>query len=367
MRHPITTLSKAFVAVSLFVVLSYSHDACGQSAIPRITVSGSKFVVSGTGETFTPWGFGYDRDWEYRLLEDYWSDERDKVEQDFDELQALGANVVRISLQYHRFMDGPSSPNEANLSRLKDLVGLAEIRGIYLDIVGLGSFRPEDDAAWYVDLPEQERWAAQANFWETIAATLADRPGVFAFNLMNEPVVAGERLARGAWVDPYEIEGLHYVHYISLDPGGRDRTDIAVDWVRQMKQAIRMHDRQTPITVGMFPLLGLADASGFSPTRMAAEVDFIAVHLYPPAGRIDETLAMLERYDVGLPIVIEEVFPLNSGLDDYRSFLESSRAIADGWISFYWGETDDDLRKRNEPLADLVLGATDVFEEIRPR
>jgi hypothetical protein len=363
MRHPIAH----FVAASLIALSSYLPDAFGQSAVPRITVSGGQFVVSGSGETFTPWGFGYDRDWAYRLIEEYWDDEWDKVEQDFDELQALGANVVRISLQYHQFMDGPSSPNEANLSRLRDLVMLAERRGIYLDIVGLGSFRPENDAAWYVGLPEPQRWATQAKFWEAIAKTLADRPGVFAFNLMNEPVVAGEPLEKGAWVHPVEIEGLHYVHYINLDLGGRDRADIAVAWVRQMTRAIRTHDRQTPITVGMFPLLDSPDGSGFSPRRMAAEVDFIAVHLYPPAGRIDETLAMLERYDVGLPIVIEEVFPLNSGLDDYRSFLESSRAIANGWISFYWGETDDDLRKRNEPLAGLVLGATDVFEEIRPR
>jgi len=363
MRHPIAH----FVAASLIALSSYLPDAFGQSAVPRITVSGNRFVLEGSGETFTPWGFGYDRDWHYRLIEDYWDDEWDKVEQDFDELRALGANVVRIELQYHRFMDGPSSPNEANLKRLRDLVTLAERRGIYLDIVGLGSFRPEDDPAWYVDLTEPQRWAAQARFWETIAATLADRPCVFAFNLMNEPIVAGEPLEKGAWVHPVEIEGLHYVHYINLDPDGRDRADIAVAWVRQMKQAIRKHDRQTPITVGMFPLLDSADATGFSPTRMAAELDFIAVHLYPRAGRIDETLALLARYDVELPIVIEEVFPLESGLDDYRSFLESSRATADGWISFYWGETDDDLRRRSDPLAGLVLGATDVFEEIRPR
>ena len=223
---------------------------------------------------------------------------------------------------------------------------LAERRGIYLDIVGLGSFRPEDDAAWYVDLPEPRRWAAQAKFWETIAKTLADRPGVFAFNLMNEPVVAGERLAKGAWVRPVEIEGLHYVHYINLDPDGRDRADIAVAWVRQMKQAIRMHDVQTPITVGMFPLLGSADASGFSAKRMAAELDFIAVHLYPRAGGVDETLEILRRYDVGLPIVIEEVFPLYSGLYDYRSFLERSRSTAEGWISFYWGDGRRSARAR---------------------
>ena len=353
-----------FAALSLTVGVT---NALAQSAVPRIAVSGDRFVVASSGATFTPWGFNYDRDWEYRLIEEYWEDDWSRVEEDFRELHALGANVVRICLQYHRFMDGPSAPNERNLSRLRDLVILAEGLGIYLDIVGLGSFRPEQDPAWYVELSEPERWAAQAKFWETIAQTLADRPGVFAFNLMNEPIVTGERLERGAWVHPQEIEGQHYVEYINLDPAGRDRADIAVAWVRQMKQAIRMHDRERPITVGMFPVLGLVDGSGFSPMRLAADLDFISVHLYPRTGRVDEALKLLQGYDVGLPVFIEEAFPIDSGLEDYRNFLEGSRAIADGWMSFYWGETAEDLRRREEPLARHVFGAIGVFEDFRPR
>jgi hypothetical protein len=172
---------------------------------------------------------------------------------------------------------------------LRDLVVLAEGLGIYLDIVGLGSFRPEEDPAWYVDLSEPERWAAQATFWETIARTLADRPGVFAFNLMNEPLVAADRLERGAWVHPDELERLHYMQYINLDPDGRDRADIAVAWIRQMKRAIRTHDRERLITVGLFPIFGSPEASGFAPRRIAPEVDFISVHFYPEAGRVEQT------------------------------------------------------------------------------
>lgn len=361
-------MRSTFHALSLFAALSMCiSDALGQPVAPRIAVSGSNFVATDSGETFTPWGFNYDRDWEYRLIEDYWGDEWDKVQEDFGELQALGANVVRIYLQYHRFMDGPTSPNEVNLSRLRELVILAESLGIYLDITGLGSFRPEEDPAWYVDLSETERWVAQASFWGTIAETLVDRPGVFAFNLMNEPIVSGDRLERGAWVHPDELEGLHYIHYINLDPDGRDRTDIAIAWIRQMKQAIRTHDRQRLITVGMFPLFGLPDATGFAPRRVAREVDFISVHLYPQTGRIGDTLEILKEYDVGLPILIEETFPLNSGIDEYRSFLDGSREIADGWLSFYWGETAEELGERDEPTAGLVRDAIYVFEEFRPQ
>jgi hypothetical protein len=354
------------LALLAALTLRVSH-AVGQSLAPRITVSGSDFVVSGAAETFTPWGFSYDRDWDYRLIEDYWADEWAKIEEDFGEIRALGANVVRIYLQYHRFMDGPASPNELNLSRLRNLVTLAEGLGIYLDIVGLGSFRPAEDPTWYVDLSERERWAAQSVFWETIAEALADRPGVFAFSLMNEPIVSNERLERGAWVHPNELQGLHYVHYINLDPDGRDRPDIAVAWIRQMKQAIRKHDRQRLITVGLFPLLGGVDATGFSPRRIAAEVDFISVHLYPEAGRVEESLELLQGYDVGLPILIEEIFPIAIGTEEYRRFLDASRAIAEGWLSFYWGESAEDLRNSDEPLAGLALDAIDALAELRPR
>jgi hypothetical protein len=361
-------VSRAFFVALSFVALSLcSRDVLGQSAVPRITVAGGSFVLSGSGAPFKPWGFTYDRDWAYRLIEEYWVDEWAKVEEDFGELRALGANVVRINLQYHRFMDGPTSPNERNLARLRELVVLAEEHGIYLDVVGLASFRPEEDPAWYVNLFERERWAAQAFFWETIAETLADRPGVFAFSLMNEPVVAGERLQRAAWVHPYEIEGLHYVHYIALDPDGRDRADIAVAWIRQMTRAIRAHDSQRLITVGLFPLLGSPEASGFAPRRVARAVDFIAVHLYPETGRVDETLKLLEAYDVGLPTLIEETFPIHIEMEEYRSFLDRSRGTADGWISQYWGESEEKLRERDEPLAGVALQAIDVFEEFRPR
>ncbi len=33
------------------------------------------FVCAASGHAFTPWGFNYDRDYKFRLLEDYWEAE----------------------------------------------------------------------------------------------------------------------------------------------------------------------------------------------------------------------------------------------------------------------------------------------------
>jgi hypothetical protein len=60
-----------------------------------------------------------------------------------------------------------------------DLLKLAEKHGIYLDITCLACYRKNQRAAWYDVLPDKERWAAQARFWESVADTCAASPAVF--------------------------------------------------------------------------------------------------------------------------------------------------------------------------------------------
>src|SRR3974390_1163309 len=93
-----------------------------------IAVSKDKkdFVLESSGKKFTPWGFNYDRDDGGRLLEDYWEEEWADVEKHFQQRQKLGANVVRIHLQFGKFMDAADKPNEKSLDRLTKLLDLAE-------------------------------------------------------------------------------------------------------------------------------------------------------------------------------------------------------------------------------------------------
>lgn len=186
-----------------------------------IDKSGSRFVLSASGERFTPWGFNYSRDEKFRLLEDCWDSDWAKVERNFREMKTLGANVVRIHLQFAKFMDAPGRSNQANLARLEKLIGLAEQLGLYLDVTGLGTYRVEDVPAWYRNASEKEHWAAQAEFWEAIARVCANRPGVFAYNVMNEPMATSARQPAGGWTHPAALQGLQYVEYIDLNPAGR--------------------------------------------------------------------------------------------------------------------------------------------------
>lgn len=340
----------------------------------RISVdrSGRGFVKGSTGDRFVPWGFNYSRDEKFRLIEDYWGAEGPegwaKVERDFREMKRLGANVVRIHLQFGKFMDAPGKPNQGNLARLGKLIGLAEDLGLYLDITGLGTYRAADVPAWYRDAPEKQHWAAQAEFWEALAQVGAGRHGVFAYNVMNEPLATASKGRPGEWTHPAAINGLRYVEYIDLNPAGRKPPDIAQAWLHQMVQAIRKHDQLHLITVGMIWIDNdhPENSAGFPPAKIAPEVDFLAVHVYPERGKVNVALDSLARYQVGKPVVVEETYPLKCGPMDLADFIRRSRGMAGGWLGHYWSQTPEDLIGASDAGSKLMLGWLNLFQSLNP-
>src|SRR5512147_93969 len=166
----------------------------------EVARDGKGFVLSPSGQTFKPWGFNYDRDYDFRLIEDYWNTEWSTIEQDFIEMKNLGANVVRVHLQFAKFMNSVDEVNQISLERLQQLVNLAEKTGMYLNLTGLGCYRKQDIPGWYDALNEKDRWNAQSHFWEAIAKACSDKPAVWCYDLMNEPVVSGEK--RKDWLHP---------------------------------------------------------------------------------------------------------------------------------------------------------------------
>jgi len=296
--------------------------------------AGTGFVLAESGAKFTPWGFNYFRDEKHRLLEDYWNDDGPqgwaKFDRDFREMKRLGANVVRLHLQFAKFMDAPGKPNQQNLARLAKVIDLAEELGVYLDITGLGTYRLKDVPAWYREATEKEHWAMQAEFWGAVAQVCANRPAVFAYNLMNEPLATGSKQPSAQWTNPTALDGLTYIEYVNIDPYNRKPPEIARAWIREMTAAIRKHDQRHLITVGLIWVSNVNPEvwSGFPPKEIASELDFLAVHVYPDKGKISVALDSLSRYRVGKPIVVEETFPMNCSPTEWREFLENSRGFA---------------------------------------
>jgi len=347
-------------------VAAHSPPVAAQSeAMPWVVVSSDQkgFALHPSGRLFIPWGFNYDHDAQGRLLEDYWQTQWPAVERHFAQMKALGANVVRIHLQLGKFMDAPDQPNAASLDHLEQLVKLAERQQLYLDLTGLGCYHKPDVPAWYDALAEQDRWQVQARFWQAVARRCAASPAVFCYDLMNEPVVPGGRRAPGDWLGP-PLGDKHFVQFITLDQAGRPRPEIARQWIRHLAGAIRQVDPRHLITVGLvdWSLDRPGLTSGFVPEKIAAELDFLSVHIYPKSGKIAQALDTLAGFAVGKPVLIEEIFPLHCSPSELEQFIDASRQHAAGWIGFYWGKTPEELRQIQTIPAALTLGWLELFQ-----
>jgi hypothetical protein len=330
------------------------------SALPaaefiRVSKDGNGFEFSDSGAKFIPWGFNYDHDRKNCLLEYYWKTEWDAVAGDFEEMKAMGANTVRIHLQFSRFMNSATELNQESLEQLGRVLKLAENNRLYLDITGLGCYDKPDVPQWYNDLDEQQRWDVQARFWAAIARTCSRSPAVFCYDLMNEPVVSEDKKNRdwtpGAFGDRY------FVQRLTLDLKGRSATQIAKAWVNQLVAAIREHDHRHLITVGAIPwALTWPSAKPIFYSKEASEnLDFVSVHFYPKSGEVDKALKALAVYSIGKPMVIEEMFPLSCSLEELDQFIDGSRTMACGWISFYWGKTIAEHKDAERTIADAMM------------
>ena len=218
----------------------------------EINKKGTGFSLAESGAAFRIWGVNYDHNASGQLLEDYWNKQWPAVEEDFQEIKALGANVVRVHLQIATFMRSQDTVEPDAVLQLGRLVKLAEETELYLDITGLGCYHKQDVPEWYDELDESSRWDTQARFWETVAETCAKSPAVFCYDLMNEPILPGARKVESEWLTG-ELGGKHFVQRVSLDLAGRSRSEVAKAWIEHLVSAIRSKDQRHLITVGVIP------------------------------------------------------------------------------------------------------------------
>lgn len=343
----------------------------GERAAPlpwiRPSADGSHFVTDPGGERFVVWGVNYDHDHAGRLLEDYWHAEWPTVEADFREIRDLGANVVRVHLQLGRFMRGPEEPDAENLARLGKLIALAEELGLYLDLTGLGCYHKQDVPAWYDALDEAGRWAVQARFWQAVAEVGRESPAVFCYDLMNEPILPGAGKPEIEWLAG-ELGGKHFVQRITLDLKGRSREEVARLWVARLAAAIRQVDPRHMLAVGEIPWAQVFPGAKplFCAPEIGAPLDLAAMHFYPKAGEVDAALTALKVYEVGKPLVVEEMFPLACSIEELDQFIEGSRPFCDGWISFYWGRTIEEYEQDGDLKGAILAAWLKYFRDHAP-
>ncbi len=354
------TMQMVFFIVATMLLLScgsmFTHakvpspQSRGDGQLERIRISddGADFVYAESGSRFFAWGVNYDHDHSGRLIEDYWHEEWSTVEEDFGEIKQLGANVVRVHLQVAKFMTAPDKVNQENLARLAELVALSERTGLYLDITGLGCYHKQDVPEWYDTLNEAARWSVQALFWESVAKTCAGSPAVFCYDLMNEPILPGAGKKETEWLAG-EFGGKYFVQRITLNLAGRTREQVARAWVDTLVAAIRKHDEHHLVTVGVIPWAHVwPNAKPFFYSDAVGEnLNFVSVHFYPRKGEVEKALTALAVYDVGKPLLVEEMFPLQCSIEEMEHFIDGARPIVDGFVSFYWGKRVDEYTEDN--------------------
>jgi hypothetical protein len=305
-----------------------------------------------------PWGHNYASvDILQRLEKD-----PARVEREFAEMKATGTTVARIHPELPRIMVGPEKVDPQAVEQLKKLLQIAEKNGIYLKITGLACYKIKDRAAWYDGLKDEERWQAQAFFWETIAEACAKSPAVFAYDLVNEPAAAG-KLADGWYTG--RMGDVEFCQRLSLEPGDRKGDDIFRDWTKLMVAAIRKHDSEHLITMGMLPFPGAYKAA-------AEQLDFVSPHLYPKSGKVAEEIELLKKFNWGKPIVIGETFPLSCSADDERDFLLKSRELAHGWIGHWPDESPAELAELKKTGKATIHNAiwlswVELFKDVGPQ
>jgi hypothetical protein len=155
---------------------------------------------------------------------------------------------------------------------------------------------------------------------------------------------------------------------VTLNSGTRDHTAVAHAWTTNLVTAIRRHDQRHLVTIGLLPNSGesASAGSGFDPGIVGGALDFIAVHVYPKSGKFKQELANLDNFRVGKPLVIEETFPMLCRPAELRDFIQSSKSRASGWISFYWGQTPEELKRSTNPADKLQRDWIEIFRKSAP-
>ncbi len=342
-------LRTVVLRLGCMAILASGLSAADRQDFVRVSGDHKHFERGPTSERFVVRGVNYDHDQSGRLLEEYWIDQWSVVVEDFHEIKALGVNCVRVHLQFGKFMDSPSEASRGALEQLQKLVELAEELDLLLDVTGLACYHKAHVPAWYDALDEQDRWEAQACFWRAVAEVCESSSAIFCYNLMNEPVLPGAG-SENDWLLG-ELGGKFFVQRIALELGDRTREQVAEAWVKKMVDAIREHDQSHLVTVGVIPWVHVFGGGKplFHGPVVGKPLDFVAVHFYPESGKVDRAIESLRAYEVGKPLVVEEMFPLKCSQDELVDFVDESSTFADGWISFYWGQTAQELRATDPP------------------
>jgi hypothetical protein len=373
--------------------------ACSEpAALPTKAASAMRWVgidpedpkqlaFTDTGERFIVWGNNYvgvnETELNHATVEDqmYTPEGRALIDADLTNLRDLTppdgrTNSVRMHLQLHEFLLDATTPHREAYARFAKIIEMAEDHGLYVMVTGLNYFYPADNPLWIAEQTEAEHWETQALWWNEMATALRASPGVFAYDLMNEPyctstvrIEDGIAQWTGAPPDSYcdygedpeaGIHGTCFGQHVCAagndDPGAR-----AAEWTAKMRAAIRFtsvlpNDSKHLITVGAAGSFGLNNVFNGTPAVHALQ-DFLSPHLYPEVESTDEAVELAAALSEmsGKPLIAGETFPFGPVEDLIRRTCDAG--TVQGWMGQYDGRKRADACPNPGPFGCLLFNA----------
>lgn len=314
-----------------------------QQQPPRISIAGESLLAGDA--CFVPFGYYYGRDrdgfWTGKYFRSPSPEGLRQITRAMREARNhYGANTIRIFLELPTFMRRPDRLSPRAMRALADVMDRADRLGLYLVLVGNVTTRPRTARAWYDDMGERGRWRIQARFWRLLARSLRGDTTVAWYELTNEPIVPvadDDRWYRGKF-------GLGYwAQNIVRRLKGRDRDQIARDWINKMHSAVEREDPEVLVSIGLLPFPDTDNA--FRPEVAAGLLDLSVVHEYPRGEVSADSVAAMSAWDEATagPVVLGEVLALFAPVSTTREFILGSRAHVAGYLSLYNGQRPQDL------------------------
>jgi endo-1,4-beta-mannosidase len=250
---------------------------------------------------------------------------------DMDRLQALGVNTVRVFLNFYAFggttITHGSYSIEPSLQHLAEFITIANSRNIYVMPVLMAKYPQESHF-------DAEMFSLVVKYHvQPIVQRFANHPGILAWDLFNEPDIAGPVDVR-CW----DWDNRDYVLCFGI-------VVKRMLFLNMLRDEVKRLDLYKPLTISVAFAKSYFRPQGAYTVPLADLVDFYAVHYYDndpyDSGRyaqhwyygqgfpldFERSIDELHALNRGKPIVITEVgFP--SGEGAMRTLEESHRDLA---------------------------------------
>jgi endo-1,4-beta-mannosidase len=214
----------------------------------------------------------------------WWSDfDAGEVDEEFAIIKEIGLNVVRIFLLWDDFQPDPTSVFRETVANLVTVADIATKNGLGIDLTFFtghmsgpnwsprwllgGELPPVAHQDWLRDVVSEGKktdkgyrnmfhdemaLSAERLLLKTVVSALRDHPGIWMWNLGNEPDLF-------AWPNT---------------------SDDGAAWVKEMVGLIKQIDPQHPVTIGLHGD-GLHRDNGLRIDKVFAHTDVAVMHSYP--------------------------------------------------------------------------------------